>query len=447
MPEFLRLVPPDEARARLFSHLVFPEPAAEAVDTASALGRVTLEDIRSPHPLPEFSRSTVDGYAVRAGDTFGATESLPSYLTLVGEVPMGASPTLALGAGECALIHTGGMLPEGADAVVMLEHTQLIPWTKDGPVTASPTKLPAPSGRAAAQDLEAVRATAVGENVIHAGEDVEAGQVVVSRGVRLRPAEIGGLMALGITSLRVAAKPRVGLISSGDEVVEPGQRPAHGQVRDVNAYALGSLISKCGGEPVLYGIVPDDKAALRQIGAGAVAACHVVVITAGSSASTRDMTADVIASLGAPGVVVHGINTRPGKPTILGVCGGKAVLGLPGNPVSALVNAYLFVVPLVERLLGLPLEMPRPSVQARLTVNLPSQAGREDWWPVRLSPEASPAGTDRDAGGLPRSPWNAEPIFGKSNLIFNLVRADGLVRIPPDATGFQAGELVLVYLL
>ncbi len=447
MPEFLRLVPPDEARARLFSQLVFSLPAGELLDTASALGRVTLEDIRSPHPLPEFSRSTVDGYAVRAADTFGATESLPTYLTLVGEVPMGTSPTFTVAAGECALIHTGGMLPEGADAVVMLEHTQLIPWTEDSSIAANPSKLPPASGQSAARELEAVRATAVGENLIRVGEDVKAGQVVVSRGIRLRPAEIGGLMALGITSLHVAAKPRVGLISSGDEVIEPDERPRPGQVRDVNAYALGSLISKCGGEPILYGIVADDEAALRRIAARAVAASEVVVITAGSSASTRDMTAAVIASLGAPGVVVHGINTRPGKPTILGVCGGKAVLGLPGNPVSALVNGYLFLVPLVERLLGLPPEMPRPSVPARLTVNLPSQAGREDWWPVKLSPGSRRAMRDGEGEGLARRQWNAEPIFGKSNLIFNLVSADGLVRIPPDATGLQAGELVLVYLL
>lgn len=447
MPEFLRLVPPDEARARLFSQIDFSALRAETVDSASALGRVTLEDIRAPHSLPEFSRSAVDGYAVRASDTYGATESLPSYLRLAGEVPMGGAPALTLGVGECATIHTGGMLPEGADAVIMLEHTQLIPRVGKAPLIESAAKTPGQSGNAAAAELETIRAAAVGENVIHVGEDVLAGQVVVWRGVRLRPAEIGGLMALGITSLRVAAKPRVGLISSGDEVVEPAHRPRGGQVRDVNAYALGSLISKYGGEPVLYGIVPDDSAALRQIGARALAACEAVVITAGSSASTRDMTAEVIASLGAPGVLVHGINTRPGKPTILGVCGGKAVIGLPGNPVSALVNGYLFVVPLIERLLGLPLEMPRPSVRARLTVNLPSQAGREDWWPVKLSPDPFVTGRHPGDVGSATGEWKADPIFGKSNLIFNLVNAHGLVRIPADATGLAAGELVAVVLL
>jgi molybdopterin molybdotransferase len=213
-------------------------------------------------------------------------------------------------------------------------------------------------------------------------------------------------------------------------------------VRDVNSYTLAALVSKSGGDPVLYGIVGDTFQALKAAAAKALSECDAVVITAGSSASTRDMTADVIDSLGEPGVLVHGINTRPGKPTILGVCDGKAIIGLPGNPVSALVNGYLFVVPVIEKLLG---ANPRPkaSVQARLTVNLPSQAGREDWWPVRLI-SASPSG--RGARGEGES-WQADPIFGKSNLIFTLAAADGLLRIPPDATGLSAGERVEVLLL
>jgi molybdopterin molybdotransferase len=214
--------------------------------------------------------------------------------------------------------------------------------------------------------------------------------VVQPKGTLVRPAEIGGLMALGITKLRVSKKIRVGLISSGDEVIPPVGSPRPGQVRDINSYTLAALVTKAGGEPVQYGIVGDNFEALKATAAKALAECDVVVITAGSSASTRDMTADVIDTLGKPGVLVHGINTRPGKPTILGVCEGKAMIGLPGNPVSALVNGYLFVVPVIEKLLG---ANPRPkaTVQARLTVNLPSQAGREDWWPVRLVPP-SPSG-------------------------------------------------------
>ncbi len=422
MPEFLTLLPPDEARARLLSHLSTPEPASETIEVTSALGRVCAEDIRAPHPLPAFPRSSVDGYAVRARDTYGASESLPAYLVLAGEVPMGAAPPFALQPGQAMLIHTGGMLPENADAVVMLEYTQ----------QTQPAE-----GFAA--EVEILRAVAEGENVLLVGEDVAQGQVVQAAGSRMRPAEMGGLMALGITNLRVVKKVRVGLLSSGDEVVPPSVEPGPGQVRDINSYTLAALVEQVGGQPVLYGIVGDSFAALQAAAARALAECDLLVITAGSSASTRDMTAEVIATLGPPGVLVHGVNTRPGKPTILGVCGGKAVIGLPGNPVSALVNGYLFVAPVIEKLLGV-LPRPRPVVQARLTVNLPSQAGREDWWPVRLEPLPI---AEQGEGQT----WLAHPIFGKSNLIFTLAAADGLLRIPPDATGLSAGERVEVILL
>lgn len=431
MPEFLRLLPPDEARTLLLSNLSGQGTVSERIDTTSSLGRVLAEDIRAPHPLPEFPRSTVDGYAVRARDTFGATDSLPAYLNLIGEVPMGKAASFALASGQCALIHTGGMLPEDADAVVMLENTQFVMAERRSVTTTD--------------EIEILRAVAEGENVIRVGEDVEKDAVVLPKGRRIRPAEIGGLMALGITSLRVAAKPKIGLISSGDEVIQPSQRPRPGQVRDVNAFTLSSLVAKAGGEPILYGIVPDDRSALEGTSRRALLECDVVLITAGSSASRRDLTAEVIASLGEPGVLVHGINTRPGKPTILGVCDGKAVIGLPGNPVSALVNGYLFVVPVIEQLLG-ETPRPRPTLTARLTVNLSSQAGREDWIPVKLAPFHLPPLSQKKAGEQ-EGGWSAEPIFGKSNLIFTLAAADGMLRIPPDATGLSAGEVVMVQLL
>lgn len=420
MPEFLTLLPPDQARDLMLSHLASrqPKPDSEPIDVSSSLNRVLAEDILAPHPLPDFQRTTVDGYAVRAQDTFGASDSLPAYLTLIGEVPMGDAPAFEIGPGQCALIHTGGMLPKGADAVVMLEYTQIV----------GTGLRPAP-----ADEIEISRAVADGENVIRIGEDVAQGQLVLPKGTRVRPAEIGGLMALGITSVRAARLVKVGLISTGDEVIDPGQTPRPGQVRDINSYTLGALVEKSGGVAVRYGIVSDQFQALKEAAAKALSECDAVIVTAGSSASTRDMTADVIRSLGEPGVLVHGINTRPGKPTILGVCNGKAVIGLPGNPVSALVNGYLFVVPVIEKLLGA-LPRPKATVQARLTVNLPSQAGREDWWPVKLL-------------RLETGDWQAEPIFGKSNLIFTLASADGLLRIHPDATGLSAGEVVEVILL
>ncbi|MDD2922688.1 MAG: molybdopterin-binding protein [Anaerolineales bacterium] len=414
MPEFLTLLPPDAAREKLLAHLSALQSDPELVDTIRALNRVTAADILAPHPLPEFQRSTVDGYAVRAKDTFGASDSLPAYLRLIGESPMGDSPSFEVGAGECALIHTGGMLPKGADAVVMLEYTQSV----------------------SANEIETFKAVADGENLIRVGEDVAKDQIVIPKGTLIRPAEIGGLMALGITKLRVVSKAQIGLISTGDEIIDPTENAKLGQVHDINSYTLSALIEKYGGEAIRYGIFGDNFEVLKNAAALALSHCDMVIITAGSSASTRDMTAEVIRQMGEPGVLVHGINTRPGKPTILGVCNGKAVIGLPGNPVSALVNGYLFVVPVIEKLLGA-LPRPKATVQAKLTVNLSSQAGREDWQPVKL--------IENRESGIGR--WAAEPIFGKSNLIFTLAAADGLLRIHPDATGLSAGEIVEVVLI
>lgn len=411
MPEFLTLLPPDSAREKWLAQISALSDFA-VVEAAAATGRVTAEAVTAPHPLPAFPRSTVDGYAVRARDTFGASDTLPGYLTLIGEVPMGAAPAFQIQPGQCALIHTGGMIPPGADAALMLEYSQ--------PVGA---------------EIEVLKSVADGENILRVGEDVATGQMVLARGVRLRPAEIGGLMALGLQQVSVVRAPRVALLSSGDEVIPPAQSPQPGQVRDINAYSLAALIARSGGEPIHYGIIGDDFAALQSAAARALAECDALIITAGSSASTRDMTADVINTLGAPGVLAHGLNTKPGKPTILGVCGGKAVIGLPGNPVSALVNGYMMVVPLLEKLLGLPGGRPRPTVRARLTLNLASQAGREDWQPVRLRPAEAGEG------------WLAEPVFGKSNLIFSLAAADGLLKIAPDVTGLAAGASVEVLLM
>jgi molybdopterin molybdotransferase len=324
---------------------------------------------------------------------------------------MGVTPDLCVSQGECVLIHTGGMLPPGSDAVVMLEYTQ----------------------SARAQEIEVLRAVAAGENVIEIGEDVREGQEVISSGTRLRPAEIGGLMALGFTKVSVARKPKVGIISSGDEVIPPQETPTPGQVRDINAYTLSSAVDAAGGQTVFYGIIPDTYEEMYTVVAEAKAECDLVVVTAGSSASSRDLTSQILDALGDPGVLVHGVNTRPGKPTILAVCDGIPMIGLPGNPVSALVNTHLFVVPVIKALMNERTTRPQPRVLARLTINLPSQAGREDWVPVEL--------TSSDEGYI------AEPIFGKSNLIFTLSRADGLLKVPADATGLSAGEWVEVFLM
>lgn len=430
MPEFLKLSSPREAIKILLYTLQDREPNTETINTILAIGRVMGENVISPHPLPDFSRSTVDGYALRARETFGVSESLPGYLNMAGEIPMGVMPSIILNPGSCALIHTGGMLPEGADAVIMLEYTQRVEHSRPD-IDAS--------GGNPSTEIEISRAVAEGENVLQIGEDVIKDQVVLRTGARIRPMEIGSCMALGILELRVVKKPKIGILSTGNEVISPMADPLPGQVRDVNSYSLAALVSQAGGEPILYGILPDNLQRLKKMAKKALTQCDMLVVTAGSSVSVHDMTSEVIASLGTPGVLVHGVNVRPGKPTILAVCEGKAVVGLPGNPVSALIIAGLFVVPVIEKLLGA-LPKPKPSVRAKLTVNVPSQAGREDWIAVKLeaNDEMKP-----DRSGIP---YLARPVFAKSNLIFSLTLADGLIRIPPETTGMTAGEDVEVNL-
>ena len=410
MPEFLKLIPVKQALQILLSQIQV-NAIAERIDTLTALGRVTAESIRSSLPLPPFPRSTVDGYAVRAADTFGASESLPAYLKVIGEIQMGSSPGFAINPGETGLIHTGGMLPESSNAVVMIEYTQ-------------------PVG---GDTVEILHSVAVGENIIKVGEDVQAGQEVIPYGVRIRPAEIGGLAALGILEIVVAKKPIVGIISSGDEIISPDGKLLPGQVRDVNSYSLSALLDQTGAIPKRYGVFPDQEDTIHSICSRALDECDMLVITAGSSASARDLTARVIIKLGSPGVLVHGVNIKPGKPTILAICNDKVVIGLPGNPVSALVIAGLFVVPVVETLLGLTKVGFHPKFWARLTTNIPSQAGREDWVAASLI--------------IDNEGYQVDPIFSKSNLIFSLVRANSMVRVPADATGLSAGERVEVYLL
>jgi len=411
MPEFLELVTPDEALRILFNSIT-PGIKSEVVSTEGAIGRVTAENILSTQDLPDFRRSTVDGYAVIAKDTHGASESLPAYLKIAGEVPMGAAPDFHLKGKLCSIIHTGGMLPEGADSVVMLEDTQILD----------------------AGELEIYRSVAVSENVIEIGEDVKTGDIVIPKGVPLRPAEIGGLMGLGITSLKTAVKPRFAILSSGDEVIPPSQTTRPGQVRDINSYTLGSLIQVLGGEPVHYGIISDNRNDMLTAMEKALQECDHLIVTAGSSASSRDLTAEIINIMGDPGVLVHGVSIKPGKPTIFGVSGDQVMIGLPGNPVSALVIAYILVAPIIEAYLGLDSEKPKPSLQANITTNVASQAGREDWIPVRLIK-------------TPQDEYLAEPVFGRSNLIFILARSDGLIKIPAATTGIEAGSSVNVRLI
>lgn len=427
MPELFQLHTVEQANARLAEHIA-PLERVEHVELHYALDRVTAAELRAPADLPAFARSTMDGFAVRAADTYGASEGLPAYLPIAGEVPMGRAAGLVLPPGQAARIHTGGMLPEGADAVVMVEQTQAL----------------------GEQAIEVLRPVALGENVIPVGDDVRGGQLLFARGQRLRPQDLGGLAGLGITSVPVVAPPRVAILATGDEVVPADRDVQPGQVRDINSYTIAAQTRRAGGEPILCGIAPDDADALGRMAAAALAQADMLIISAGSSVSTRDVTARVIDELGRPGVLVHGVAMHPGKPTILAAAGGKPVFGLPGNPVSTMVAFDLFARPALLRMLGtLATEntertedkderyTPFPvasvaTLRARLARNVASHPGSEDFVPVRLA--------ERD-GEL----W-AEPVFGKSNLIFTIARADGMLRVPLDRAGLYAGDEVEVRL-
>ncbi len=384
-------------------------PAHETLPTVQARGRIIAEAPRAPLDLPEFARSSMDGYAVRAADTFGATPSLPAYLKVAGVIPMGARPDLRVKSGHAAEIYTGAMLPEGADAVVMIERTQAI---GDG-------------------EIEVMAPVAPGENIVQIGEDVAAGDAILPRGQRIRPQDIGGLLAVGITQVTVTARPRVALLSSGDELVPPAMTPSPGQIRDINAYVLAAMFEERGAQASIHGIASDTFDDLYGKARSSLDAADMLVLSAGSSVSVRDLTREVINRLGAPGLIQHGLAVKPGKPTILAVCDGKPVIGLPGNPVSAALVARQLVLPVIDHLQGAVPVRP-PSIRATLTHNIASTTGREDSVPVRVITNAD--GT-----------FSAEPVFGKSNLIFTLIQADGLVTVPLNSNGLRAGTEVTVY--
>jgi molybdopterin molybdotransferase len=375
-------------------------------------------DVVARETLPSFARSTMDGYAVRAADTHGASEQSPAYLRVVGDVPTGAVPNVPVGPREAVRTHTGAMLPPGADAVVMVEDTNLHPGRS-----------------AAAAEVEVLAAAAPGENVLTIGEDVRAGATAVPAGRRLRAADAGGLAALGVATVTVRARPRIAILSTGDEVVPAAATPGPAQVRDVNATTVAAVVTQAGGIAVPCGIAPDRAGDLERALRDALDAADAVVLSAGSSVSVRDLTAQVVARLGSPGVLVHGIAIKPGKPTVLAICDGKPVVGLPGNPVSALVVAWRIVRPLVRLLGGEQIDADglgdEHEVSALLDVPVPSRPGREDFVPCALA---------RDRDGV----LHATPLFGSSNLIFTLVRADALIAVPLDRSGLGAGETVRV---
>ncbi|MCL6510117.1 MAG: molybdopterin molybdotransferase MoeA [Anaerolineae bacterium] len=434
----LDLLTPTEAMARLNAALQAGEALpGEVIATAHARNRVLARDVVSPVPMPEFRRSTVDGYAVRA-------DSTPGVLRVVGEVRMGEVATFAIKHGEAALVHTGGNLPEGADAVVMLEDT--IPLTMDDRRQAVPSDGMLPSVVVRQWKIQIGKKLAPGENAIQQGEDVQAGEVVVRAGTRLREQEIAGLLSLGITRIEVVRQPRVALIASGDELVPAEAETKPGQVRNTNQPMLAALVARNGGVPLDFGVLPDVRLAFEEAAARAMREADAVVFMAGSSVGERDFVPDVVNAMGHPGILVHGILFRPGKPTLFAVCNGKPVFGLPGNPISALVTGTLFLAPTLWRIQGA-LNPPQPNfVRAVLAEDVKSPKDLEHWFPVRL--EAGDwrlRGSQSSSPDLPSLP-PARPIATKSNLIFGLVRADGIACAPIGTDRLTAGAEIAVRL-
>lgn len=383
----------------------------ERVPLRAALGRVLAEDAVASTDLPPFDRSTMDGWAVRACDLTAAAPDRPVRLRIVGEVQMGAAAGFGVPPGGAVRVPTGGMLPEGADAVLMQE---------DAAVEG--------------EDLLVARSVFAGENVVARGADVRAGDLVLRRGWRLRPADLGLLAGQGLESIVAYLPPRVAILATGDEVVPAGAPLMPGRVRDMNTVALAGAVESVGGVPLPFGIVGDDRHAIVASMRKALAECEMLLISGGSSVGDQDLVAEAIVELGPPGVVVHGIAVRPGKPTLLAAIGTVPVIGLPGNPVSALVIFDLFARPVLEAMLGVePESRPWDLVRARLSEALPATRVREDHRRVRLESRQD---------GI----W-AVPLPAGSQILTSMARAHGIVIVPPGGPGLGQGEEVEVRLL
>jgi len=407
---FFKVVTPEEARRIL---LEVAPVRAEKIETTGARRRVLAEDLHSQVDLPHFHRAAMDGYAVVARDTFGASTSLPAYLKVTGTVEMGKEVTHPLTKGEAMRISTGGMLPPESDGVVMVEYTEEV---ADGMV-------------------EIHRTVSPWQNVIQIGDDIKKGDLAFRRGRRLRAHDLGALTGIGISTLMVHRKPRVALISTGDEIVEVDEEPLPGQVRNINQHSLAGLIGECDAELNDLGVVRDDRKALERTLERALECADLVLLSGGSSVGARDIALDAISSLPEPNISFHGISVSPGKPTIFAKAAGKPILGLPGYPVSALVIFDLFAAPLIRRLGGedsATVCQFQKSTQAILKTNIASQTGREDY--VRVSLERV------------KDQLYAVPLPSKSGAIFTLVKADGMIRIDLNQEGIEQGEEVEVIL-
>jgi len=400
MRPFGALLPFEEAK-KVVEANTKPITRVEAINIEDSLERVLAEDIIAAMSTPPFDRAAMDGYAVKAKDTFDSSRLNPKVLNLVGELRAGDTPQRGVKTGECIQIATGAMMPKGADAVVMVEDTE----SENGKTKVFKSVYP--------------RA-----NVAQEGEDIKEGKLILGCGSVLTPGKIGVLASQGISQVRVYEKPNVAIIPTGEEVCEVGKRIKRGQVYDINSHTVSSVVRANGGVPIKFRIAGDDPDEIKAAITEALKS-DLVVISGGSSVGARDLLFDTFQNLGE--VLFHGIQVKPGKPTIFAIIQGKPVFGMPGYPTSCLMNTYLFILPTIRKMANLP---PRreEDIEARLSERVPGSVGRRQFLPVKLEGN------------------NAIPVFKESGAITTIADADGYIEIAQNIDLLEKGEPVTVRL-
>jgi len=409
--EFLKVDTLETAREKLLesakNHFIYTE--TRTLDNTP--GCIAAEDVFAIEDVPAFRRSTVDGFAVLAADTAATGDSIPVFLTLKGHVDIGQAATISIGRGECVDVPTGGMVPDGADAVVMVEYTE--PFGMDG--------------------ISISKSAAYGENIVLPGEDTKIGDLLLKRGKRMTPQDIGILAACGVINVLVYVPPKVTIISTGDELVDAAQNQpcAMGKVRDINSHAIAALARKHDFDVLDTSVLPDDEAILTQAIEAAMQASDIVIVSGGSSKGKKDLTRPIFDKVSKLGVYTHGIAIKPGKPTILGYDDTTSTLlvGLPGHPVSAMMVFELLLGWVLQSVTGCRAAF---AIPARLSSNIASSPGKLTCWPCQLNHEADG--------------YIAKPIFGKSGLITTLTQADGYFTTPRNIEGLPKGHVVMVNL-
>ncbi len=380
----------------------------ECIDIENALGRILAEDIIARENIPDFVRSTVDGYAVKSQNTVGANQALPAFLNLVGEVKMGEETDLCLGEHETAYVPTGGMLPKGADSMVMIEYTDVF-----------------------GDEIAINKPAANLENVIGVGDDVARGWCALNKGLQIKTQHIGALAALGYSKVKVRRRPRITILSTGDELVAVDQKPAVGQIRDVNTYSLQAMVTAIGCQVVGIKRLKDDFEHLKDALKTAQENSDVVFLSGGSSVGNHDMTSEVINAVGTPGVLVHGIAIKPGKPTIAARIDKTAIFGLPGHPASCVIAFKAVVEPFIQEVL-LGAEIKTQRIEAVSGFQMHVSSGRDVFFMVTLDNR--------------NDQITAQPVKGKSGMVSMFSSADGYIEIPMEKEGLEIGEKITVTL-